>query len=207
VTFESGSRLERIEEHAFSGSGLKSILIPSSVVVLGKESFRECKSLESVTFESGSRLERIEEFAFHGTGLRSIEIPASVVVLGKFSFYSCKSLESVTFESGSRLERIEEYAFYESGLESIEIPGCVAFVGGSAFAGLPVNNMPFRLLLMVLAVLLFFGLPGFVDGCAFVGLSLIGSPRVKGDFDFANALWRILMVRRFICIFVGVIQL
>jgi hypothetical protein len=60
VTFESGSRLERIEGDAFSGSGLKSIVIPSSVVTLDKSSFSDCESLESVTFESGSRLKRIE---------------------------------------------------------------------------------------------------------------------------------------------------
>jgi hypothetical protein len=111
VTFESGSRLERIEESAFQWSGLKSILIPSSVVVLGKSSFSWCKSLESVTFESGSRLELIEESAFQWSGLKSILIPSSVVVLGKLSFYGCGSLESVTFESGSRLERIEEGMF------------------------------------------------------------------------------------------------
>jgi hypothetical protein len=67
VTFESGSRLERIQEWAFYHSGLKSILIPSSVVVLGKWSFSGCKSLESVAFESGSRLERIEESMFAGS--------------------------------------------------------------------------------------------------------------------------------------------
>jgi hypothetical protein len=64
VTFESGSRLERIEEYAFHGSGLKSIDIPSSVVVLGKQSFSRCNALESVTFESGSRLERINKSMF-----------------------------------------------------------------------------------------------------------------------------------------------
>jgi hypothetical protein len=41
-------------------------LIPSSVVVLGEWSFRECKSLESVIFESGSRSERIEKWMFEG---------------------------------------------------------------------------------------------------------------------------------------------
>jgi hypothetical protein len=69
VTFESGSRLERIEESAFLESRLKSILIPSSVVVLGRESFYQCKSLESVTFESGSRLDQIEGSAFQGCGV------------------------------------------------------------------------------------------------------------------------------------------
>jgi hypothetical protein len=100
----------------------RSIVIPSSVVVLGKSRFSGCKLLESVTFESGSRLERIEEYAFTGSGLKSIVIPSSVVVLGYSSFRECKSLESVTFESGSRLERIKESAFSGCGLKSIEIP-------------------------------------------------------------------------------------
>jgi hypothetical protein len=111
----------------------RSIVIPSSVVVLGEWSFSWCKSLESVTFESGSRLERIEESAFYCTGLKSIEIPSPVVVLGKESFSWCMSLESVTFESGSRLERIEESAFCPSGLKFIEIPDSVTFIDGSAF--------------------------------------------------------------------------
>jgi hypothetical protein len=79
VRFESGSRLERIEESAFYEGGLRSIELPSSVVVLGKLSFHRCRLLESVTFESGSRLERIAEYAFYESGLRSIEIPFAVV--------------------------------------------------------------------------------------------------------------------------------
>jgi hypothetical protein len=103
--------LKRIEECAFRWSGLKSIEIPFSLVVLGRRSFCECKSLESVTFESGSRLERIKEFAFSESGLKSIVIPSSVVVLGEKSFYWCRSLESVKFESGSRMKRINESMF------------------------------------------------------------------------------------------------
>jgi hypothetical protein len=83
VTFERGSRLERIEESAFSWSHLNSIEIPSSVVVSGEESFRSCSSLETVTFESGSRLERIEESAFSWSHLNSIEIPSSLLFWAK----------------------------------------------------------------------------------------------------------------------------
>jgi hypothetical protein len=54
VSFEKGSTLERIDDSCFRWSGLRSIVIPSSVVVVGKLSFTECKSLESVTFENGS---------------------------------------------------------------------------------------------------------------------------------------------------------
>jgi hypothetical protein len=83
VTFEENSRLEQIKGSAFCQSGLKSIVIPSSVIVLGEESFRGCKSLESVTFEKGSRLECIEDRAFDQSGvpIRSIAKALSSVGL------------------------------------------------------------------------------------------------------------------------------
>jgi hypothetical protein len=82
IGFESDSRLERIEKSALAASGLKSIVIPSSVMVLVNECLCKCKSLESVLFEPGSRLERIEDNTFRESGLRSIVIPSSIVVCG-----------------------------------------------------------------------------------------------------------------------------
>jgi hypothetical protein len=138
VTFEAGSRLERIDERVFYETGLtsnvKPILIPRSAVLLGRESFSHCGSLDSVAFESGSRLERIDEKAFSESGLKSIVIPSSVVVLGNWSFWQCKSLESVTFEPGSRLELIDGRAFYGTGLKSIVIPLSVVVLGVASFA-------------------------------------------------------------------------
>jgi hypothetical protein len=58
VAFERGSMVEWIWESGFRGSELQSILF----VVLGNESFCECRSLGSVAFESGSRLERIKRW-------------------------------------------------------------------------------------------------------------------------------------------------
>jgi hypothetical protein len=45
VTFESGSRLSRIEGRAFSETGFIEIIIPSSVEVLDEECFSWCGSL------------------------------------------------------------------------------------------------------------------------------------------------------------------
>jgi hypothetical protein len=95
----------------FSGSGLHTILIPSSIIVLGKMSFSGCNSLESVLFETGGRLSRTEESAFHDSGLKSIVILASVVVLGESSFSKCESLTSVRFESGFPSQEIDQSAF------------------------------------------------------------------------------------------------
>jgi hypothetical protein len=111
VTFESGSRPQRIGESAFKWSGITHLMVPSSVEILCKECFRHCRSLTSITFESGSRLQRIEGSAFVQSVLKGIIIPKSVEVLCKECFCSCKSLTSITFESDSKLQRIEEFAF------------------------------------------------------------------------------------------------
>jgi hypothetical protein len=78
VTFETGTRLSRIERRAFSETGLIEIILPSSVEFLGEQCFCECRSLSSVIFESGSRLSRIESHAFSQTGLVEITVPSSV---------------------------------------------------------------------------------------------------------------------------------
>jgi hypothetical protein len=119
-------------------SELRSIVIPSSVVILGHGSFSACGALETVVFESGSRLELIGDSAFDRSGLHSIIFPSSVVVLGKRSFCCSASLGRIAFDDGSRLERIEESAFAgcplsSSALTSILIPPGVAFVDDSAF--------------------------------------------------------------------------
>jgi hypothetical protein len=117
VTFESGSRLERIEASACEESGLKSILIPSSVVVLGEGSFYECKSLESVTFESRSRLQRIEASAFYGSGLKSIEIPGSVTFIDSSAFLATPVARGGGGEEEGEEEEEEEVGEEEAVLE------------------------------------------------------------------------------------------
>jgi hypothetical protein len=64
VTFESGSKLSRIEKEAFSGTSLVEIIFPGSVEVLCERCFDECKSLSSVKFESGSKLCEMSQDAF-----------------------------------------------------------------------------------------------------------------------------------------------
>jgi hypothetical protein len=104
VTFESNSKLHRIEESAFAESSLKITTIPASVEVVCKSCFYYCKSLASVTFESNSKLHRIAESAFHASGLITIQIPASVELRGKgqsTEVWNVLSKFERAFESGS----------------------------------------------------------------------------------------------------------
>jgi hypothetical protein len=65
MSFESDSRLIRIESNAFSYSSLQSIMIPSNIEIFGSSSFSYCKSFSSISFESNSRFVRIESDAFY----------------------------------------------------------------------------------------------------------------------------------------------
>jgi hypothetical protein len=138
ITFQSDSRLERIESGVFHGcNGLESISIPRSVTVLGQNLFADCSSLRTITFESDSRLERIDSWRFRNCErLESICIPRLVTILGGDSFFGCTSLRTVTFESDSRLSLIECGAFRGCRcLEAIQIPPSVGSLMFRCFSG------------------------------------------------------------------------
>jgi hypothetical protein len=82
LTFESASKLTRIESKAFLGCrALKSICLPSSLQFIGLQCF-DGSSISSLTFESDSTLTRIDSKAFCGCrALKSICVPSSVEVL------------------------------------------------------------------------------------------------------------------------------
>jgi hypothetical protein len=78
ISFESNSRLTRIEASAFSESSLQSIIIPSNVEILCSRCFSYCKSFSYISFESNSRLTRIESHPFYGLSC-TIVIPSTVL--------------------------------------------------------------------------------------------------------------------------------
>jgi hypothetical protein len=85
LTFESNSKLDRIEALSFSNcSSLTSISIPSSVTFLGNSCFSNCRLLSTLIFESNCQLDRIESGAFHGClSLKLISVPSSVRFFGE----------------------------------------------------------------------------------------------------------------------------
>jgi hypothetical protein len=114
---------------------LKSICIPSSVEILCKGCFYECKNLSSVIFEIGSKLSVIDKRAFmYCTSLTSICLPATVKTLGQSCFADCWSLSSFKFESGSQLVSIGDFSFVSCfPLTSICIPATVKSLGMYCF--------------------------------------------------------------------------
>ena len=148
------SGTENIAPQAFAFSTLKTVNMPSSLLTIGDDAFKESYSLSSVTLPSG--LTTIGERAFlKCTALKSITIPGTVTdfensfvqsgletviiesgikEISPHAFEDCKSLKSVTVAAS--VEKIGIAAFKNcTALESIKIPSAVSEIGTNAFYG------------------------------------------------------------------------
>ena len=129
---------------AFENTGVRSVVIPESVTVIGISAFKDCKELEEVTvssqcerlsveaFQNCSKLEyidlsrtkitRLEADAFSGcTALKEIRLPDTLQEIEQKAFYNCTSLEALELPSGL-LKIGEEALFSCTSLKTINIP-------------------------------------------------------------------------------------
>lgn len=90
-----GTSLDMIGEYAFSGcTSLNSVTLPNTLRRIGEYAFGGCSSMTNIDFPTS--LKRIQAGAFYSTGLTNVLIPASVELIGESCFGNCNSLESVT---------------------------------------------------------------------------------------------------------------
>ena len=77
------------------GSGLESIVLPSTLRIIEAELFYGLESLKSVEFGEDSQLEEIKAWTFYKCGLESFTAPASLCKIGRCAFMSCRALKHV----------------------------------------------------------------------------------------------------------------
>jgi hypothetical protein len=143
ISFESNSRLMRIEWDAFSCSSLQSIVIPSSVEIIGSSCFARCTPLSSILFESNSRLLRIESDALSYSSLQSIMIPFQVQSIEGSAFLGVY-LSTCLIASDNRrfvfdktlLLHVVDHRLIRnfSGSSHLTIPRDVEILGSSCFS-------------------------------------------------------------------------
>lgn len=147
--------ITEIADSAFEGClNLESATIPSRVLRINNNTFRDCKALRSVVI--GKRVTAIGGGAFYGcAALSSVEIPNSVITIEGEAFRECTSLTAVNIPNsvtsiggaafdgctrlsdltiGNGVATIESWAF--SGCQSLTeviIPEGVTYIGGYAF--------------------------------------------------------------------------
>lgn len=142
---------------AFTGTGIKSITIPNSLVethydyISGNGPFGD-SGLNSVVFEAGiDRISRgmfagaeglatidipdtvtlIDCYAFAGAGVNEVVVPDSVLEMGTHVFKDCSQLKSVKLSENA--ENIGAWMFANSGIESLVVPKSVREIGAHAF--------------------------------------------------------------------------
>ncbi len=134
------------EIHPFAfenNSKIKSVVIPETVEVIGKDAFKWCSSLESVSLPKklGVRTDSmnnplegvIEDGAFsYCIALKSITIPSNVKKISDNTFYMCYALENVNLHN--QITEIGREAFARClSLSNIMIPSKVSMISDGAF--------------------------------------------------------------------------
>lgn len=140
--------VKTIGNSAFSGSGLTTLSIPNSVVIIEKCAFQDCRSLSFVTI--GSSVKSIESAAFTGCeNLTGVNI-SNLAAWAQLSFGTVAGTNPLQYAQKLFLNNKEitelvipdevtsigQYAFYNcSNITSMTIPSGVISIGPSAFYG------------------------------------------------------------------------
>ncbi len=123
--------LTRIEDNAFYGSSICSIVIPENVSSLGAQCFSECRNLDDVQILGP--VENIPYNCFYCCeALREVNFPSTLKSINSWAFSYCRSLSVINFNEG--LERIDEYAFGDcDALREVTLPSSLRSCTGTPF--------------------------------------------------------------------------
>ena len=130
ITFSEGLKEIRGTSYsstsAFSGTSIKSVVLPKSLEKIGDRAFYNLKSLADISIPEN--VTSIGNEAFYNTGLTSIDLPANLKTIGRYAFSGTK-LKKVVLPS--QVETIGNHAFSIESLESVHIPKSLKSVTSS----------------------------------------------------------------------------
>jgi len=116
---------------AFTGSGIKKVIIEEGTTSIPYHGFYGCAELTEITIPNS--VTSISDSAFSGcTGLTEITIPNSATSIGSSAFYGCTGLTEITIPNS--VTSIGSSAFYGcTGLTEITIPQTVKTINNITF--------------------------------------------------------------------------
>lgn len=125
--------IDKINEYAFYGSTIKSLIVNDNIKSIGACAFSESKLLQSAKLSNN--VANIGSGAFMNcSALASINIPDVLQTISNDTFYKCSSLTEVKIPE--TVHSIGISAFYEcSNLTEIKIPDNVEIIDKNAFYG------------------------------------------------------------------------
>ena len=96
------STVTNINNRAFKGSGLTSVVVPDTVKTLGYEVFMNCASLETVDYTEGCSMLNPRMFE-NCTSLKTFNFTRNMCRIRSRAFYGCTALQSITFEDADNM--------------------------------------------------------------------------------------------------------
>ena len=105
-----------------SGSAVKEVVLPESLVTIGKKAFMNCQELRSITLPAGVRT--IGESAFYGSGLTEITLNEGLEYIEQEAFQHCKQLTSIRLPASIREVGIRAVGF---NLDDKAVPGFIVY--------------------------------------------------------------------------------
>lgn len=128
-----GEDITAVGDSAFFKTAVEKIILPSTVIVVRSDAFRECKQLREVILNDG--LKTIAESAFKQTeNLSEISIPDSVKHIGSGCF-ACSGIKSVKLPENSAFTSILWETFFGcKNLKTVKLPDSINVIDDYAFS-------------------------------------------------------------------------
>lgn len=100
------SSLEDIEENAFNGSKLSTIIFPSTLRVIGLKSFADCKNLTKIVLPEN--LNYLSDRAFENCeNLEEVTLPKALKYMTDHTFENCHNLKTIIVPKDIKPENFE----------------------------------------------------------------------------------------------------
>lgn len=88
--------VKRLGIQAFDGSGIQSVELRGTDIIINHRCFRNCKNLTTINLEN---VAQIDDYAFEGTNIEELVIPANEIVLSANALVSTNA-KCITFAEG-----------------------------------------------------------------------------------------------------------
>lgn len=180
--FANGYSVIEIADNAFTstnGMKVKAVNIPDGVITIGRNAFKNCKSLSAI--ELPNSITSIYDYAFSGCeNLESVILPKLITRIPNYIFQGCNSLSTIFIPN--TVQTIGWNAFDGcSSLATFTIPESVWIVGINAFTGTTwYNNLPDGLIYKDNIIL------GYKGNQPTGSLEIAHNTRLVGEYAFEN---------------------